>query len=62
MEHKGITNVVSWVNPGEHFKVDELSQQGMTLVELTDISKYGWPIAEVVGTLSILNIELAIDP
>lgn len=44
-----------------HFKDDEISLKGATLVELADAIKYSWVDAEMVGTPSILNTTMAID-
>lgn len=61
MEYWGRLDVIYWIKPGEHFKVDDFSYKEVTLVEMTDASKYGWVTREMVGTPSILNIELTVD-
>lgn len=61
MKHMGRPTVASWPKPDEHFKVDELSRKGVTLVESTNMSKYNWVVVEVVGTPTISSIEMTID-
>lgn len=54
LDCRGRPDVVSWIKPGEHFKVDELSQWCVTLLESPDAVKYGWVVAYVMGTPSIM--------
>lgn len=60
MEHIGRPNVVSWLKCAILFKVNDLAQRSVTLVKLTDASKYNWIVAEVVRTLSIINTKVDI--
>lgn len=41
LAYRGMSNVVSWIKPEEHFKVDKLSWMGVTFVEPTNVVKYG---------------------
>lgn len=45
----------------KHFKVDEMSYRGMTLVESPDEIKYDYMAGEVEGTSSIISTETTID-
>lgn len=61
MEHKGRTNVVFFLKPDKHFRIDELFLRGVTLVESDDARKCDWVAVEVVGTPSIINNKADID-
>lgn len=39
LEYGGKSNVVSWIKPGDHFKVDELNLKGIRLVKSNNANK-----------------------
>lgn len=53
-------DVISWNKSDIHFKVDELSWRGVSLVELVDAVKYTWVDVKVVGTPFVMNIKATI--
>lgn len=61
LDFRGRTNVMSWITPSGHSKIDHLSQNGVTLEESTDATNYNWVEVEIVGTLSILNSHTIIE-
>lgn len=60
LKYQGRLDVVSSIKPNEHSKVDELTKQGVKLVELASTIKYYWANAEVVETLYVLKDEVDI--
>lgn len=61
MEYKGRPDVVSWLKPARHFKVDELSLKRVMLVEIANVIKCNKVAAEIVWTHSVMSIYAAID-
>lgn len=45
----GQYNILSWINLGDQFIVDELSRRGFQLVELDNANRYHQVTAKVVG-------------
>lgn len=42
LELRGWSDIVSWIMPDEHSKVNYMALRGVTLVELDDAVKYDW--------------------
>lgn len=61
LDLRGRLDLVSWITPNEHSKIDHLTWKEFTLVDPTDAVKYSWVEAQVVGTLFILNTEATIE-
>ena len=55
LEYMGMSNVVPWIRPDDHFKVDELTHKGNRLIEPYNANRYHWVSTEVVGTPSIMD-------
>lgn len=61
MEYKSRPNVVSWLKPARHFKVDELSLKKVMLVEIANMIKCNRVVAKIVWTHFVMSIYAAID-
>lgn len=46
---------MSWVNLGDHHKVDVLAHKGLRLIKSANVNKYYWMATEIVGTSFVLN-------
>lgn len=55
LDLRGRSDVISWITPDEHLKVDHLAHKGLMLEESADGVKYDWVEVEMVSTMSILN-------
>lgn len=55
LEWEGLQDTMFWINPGDHHIVDVLAHKGIRLIKATNVSRYHWIVALIVGTMSFLD-------